>query len=231
MKNIVILTGAGISAESGLKTFRDSDGLWNNHSIYEVATPEAWQANKQLVLDFYNFRRTELEQVEPNLGHTALIGLESKYNVTVITQNVDNLHERAGSSNILHLHGQLTQARGEFSENAVIDIKYTDIQLGDFHPENGEQLRPNIVWFGEDVPEIMNAATICETADYLLVIGTSLQVYPAAGLIHSIPSPCEVFVIDPKAEEMAIPNKLQVIKEKAGTAVPALVKILIGSNA
>jgi NAD-dependent deacetylase len=229
MKNIVILTGAGISAESGLKTFRDSDGLWNNHSIYEVATPEAWAADKQLVLDFYNHRRTELQKVEPNNGHRALTLLEPKFNTQIITQNVDNLHERGGSKNILHLHGLLTQARGEYNPDSVIDIDYKDIKLGDVN-ESGEQLRPHIVWFGEDVPEIMNAAKICENADYFLVIGTSLQVYPAAGLIHALPSHCEVFVIDPKAEEILIANKVTVIKEKAGTAVPALVKSLLESN-
>ena len=230
MKNIVILTGAGISAESGLKTFRDSDGLWNNHSIYEVATPEAWAANKELVLEFYNYRRAELENVEPNEGHNALKKLEAHFNVQIITQNVDNLHERAGSSNILHLHGQLTQARGEHSINSVIDIQYKKIELGDLH-ENGQQLRPHIVWFGEDVPMIENAAEICQTADIFLVIGTSLQVYPAAGLIHALPENCEVYLIDPKADEISTYKEVQVIKEKAGTAVPALVKKLIERNA
>ena len=226
MKNIVILTGAGMSAESGLKTFRDSDGLWNDHSIYEVATPEAWAANKQLVLDFYNYRRTELENVKPNLGHTALTNLENHFSVQIITQNVDNLHERAGSANVLHLHGQLTQARGESTENSVIDIQYKKIELGDLH-KNGQQLRPNIVWFGEDVPLIEEAAEICQTAEIFVVIGTSLQVYPAAGLIHGLPETCVVYLIDPKADEINANKNVTVIKEKAGTAVPALVKSLI----
>ena len=229
MKNIVILTGAGISAESGLKTFRDSDGLWNDHSIYEVATPEAWSADMELVLDFYNFRRSELENVAPNKGHLSLVELESYFNVQIITQNVDNLHEKAGSNNVLHLHGQLTQARGEHSINSVIDIQYTQINKGDLHT-NGEQLRPHIVWFGEDVPEIINAQETCLSADIFLVIGTSLQVYPAAGLIHALPPHCEVYLIDPKADEISTSNKISVIKEKAGTAVPALVKNLIESS-
>jgi NAD-dependent deacetylase len=229
MKNIVVLTGAGISAESGLKTFRDSDGLWNNQSIYEVATPEAWWRNKQLVLDFYNHRRRELNNTSPNISHTELVNLESKFHVTIITQNVDDLHERAGSTNILHLHGQLTLARGEFSEDSVVSIQYSDIQIGDKH-KNGEQLRPHIVWFGEDVPEIMNAESICESANILIIIGTTLQVYPAAGLVHSIPSYAEVFLIDPKAEEVSLENPLTLIKEKAGTGVPALVKKLLNEN-
>ncbi len=226
MKNIVVLTGAGISAESGLKTFRDSDGLWNNHSIYEVATPEAWLANKQLVLDFYNFRRTELEHAEPNNAHKAVAELEENFNVHVITQIVDNLNDRGGSNQVLHLHGQLTQARGEFSEDSIIDIGYQTILQGDLHP-NGEQLRPHIVWFGEDVPNILIAADICYQADIFIVIGTSLNVYPAAGLIHSVPAHCEVFLIDPKANEISTTENVIVVKEKAGTAVPALVKILL----
>tara|TARA_R110002050_G_scaffold87066_2_gene184612 strand:- start:16423 stop:17115 length:693 start_codon:yes stop_codon:yes gene_type:complete len=229
MKNLVILTGAGISAESGLKTFRDSDGLWNNYSIYEVATPDAWLANPALVLEFYNHRRTELKDTKPNDAHFALTELEKAFNTHIITQNVDNLHERAGASRVLHLHGQLTQARGEYTFDSVENIGYKNIQLGDMN-ESGEQLRPHIVLFGEDVPEIMNAAKICENADFFLVIGTSLQVYPAPGLVHAIPPQCTVFVIDPKAEQIAIQNKIVLIKEKAGTAVPALVKMLLDSN-
>lgn len=222
----MILTGAGMSAESGLKTFRDSDGLWNNHSIYDVATPEAWAADKQLVLDFYNYRRSELEYVEPNFGHKALVELEPHFNVKIITQNVDNLHERAGSKPVLHLHGELTKVKGEFSHSPITDIGYREIILGDTN-ESGEQLRPHVVWFGEDVPMIFDAGEICHVADIFLVIGTSLQVYPAAGLIHSLPEKCKIYLIDPKAGEINTNQNVTVIKEKAGTAVPALVKILI----
>lgn len=225
-KKIIVLTGAGISAESGLKTFRDSDGLWNNYSITEVATPQAWQSNPKLVLDFYNQRRAELNSVAPNKAHLALPKLEQKFEVTVITQNVDNLHERGGSSNVLHLHGQLTQVRGEFSEDEVIEVGFEAIQLGDEN-ERGEQLRPNIVWFGEDVPEIMNAAEICAAADILLIIGTSLNVYPAASLINVTPDACLIYLVDPRAEEIQTDRPIIVYKEKAGTIVPALVENLL----
>lgn len=225
MKKIVVLTGAGMSAESGLKTFRDSDGLWNNYSIYEVATPEAWHRNKSLVLEFYNSRRVELETVDPNPGHHALAELESHFHVQIITQNVDNLHERAGSQNVLHLHGELTQARGENTIEPIFDIGYRNIKLGDLD-DVGNQLRPNIVWFGEDVPKIIEAEAICREAEILLVIGTSLQVYPAAGLIHSLNPNTSIYVVDPKADELSLHDSIHIIKEKAGTAVPALVKKL-----
>lgn len=226
MKKVVILTGAGISAESGLKTFRDSDGLWNNYSIYEVATPEAWQKDKQLVLDFYNFRRAELANISPNSAHLALKELEPYFDTAIITQNVDNLHERANSTSVLHLHGELTKVKGEFFENEKKDIGYLPIALGDLTPI-GDQYRPDIVWFGEEVPAIVPAHQICLTADVFLVIGTSLQVYPAAGLIHALPSHCETYLVDPKADEIQTTANVTVIKEKAGTAVPALVKMLI----
>lgn len=206
-----------------MKTFRDSDGLWNNHSIYEVATPEAWKANPTLVLDFYNHRRKELESVLPNDAHLALAEFEKFYEVTIITQNVDDLHERAGSSNVLHLHGQLTQARGTDSLDSIINIGYKDIFIEDYHP-NGEQLRPHIVWFGEDVPKIEDAAEICSQADIFIIIGTSLNVYPTAGLVDIVPLGCKIYLIDPKADEVASNRNLTVIKEKAGTAVPALLK-------
>lgn len=227
IKKVVVLTGAGISAESGLKTFRDSDGLWNNYRIYEVATPDAWRANPQLVLDFYNHRRSELDTVQPNAAHMALAKLESFFDVNIVTQNVDNLHERGGSTNVLHLHGQLTQVRGEFSPQEVIEIGTQSIGLGETNAK-GEQLRPNIVWFGEDVPMIENAVEICNDAEIFLIIGTSLNVYPAAGLIDVVSDDCEVILIDPNAEEVfTCRNNLTIIKEKAGTAVPALVEKMI----
>lgn len=226
MKNLVVLSGAGISAESGLQTFRASDGLWNNHSIYDVATPDAWRKNPQLVLEFYNHRRSELANVKPNKAHHALAALDDHYHTTIITQNVDDLHERGGSQNILHLHGQLTQARGEFSENTVFDISYSPIHIGD-KISNGEQVRPHIVWFGEDVPLIEDAAEICQTADILIVVGTSLQVYPAAGLMHQTPAHCAVYVVDPHVDELNIPPNVTAIKASACEAIPALVEKLI----
>jgi NAD-dependent deacetylase len=225
---IVVLTGAGISAESGLKTFRDSDGLWNDHSIYDVATPEAWMANPRLVLDFYNHRRSELEHVQPNAAHFAIAELAKKFKVQVITQNVDNLHERGGSKEVLHLHGELTLVRGEHTYDSVEEIGYAPVKWGDTNSD-GEQLRPHIVWFGEDVPKILDAAEICAQAQTLIVIGTSLNVYPAAGLIDVVPENCQIYLIDPKASEISIPGNKSVTvkKEKAGTAVPALVKRLL----
>lgn len=225
---IVVLTGAGISAESGLKTFRDSDGLWNNHSIYEVATPEAWDSNPNLVLDFYNHRRSDLENVQPNAAHFAIAELAKEFKVQVITQNVDDLHERGGSKEVLHLHGELTQVRGEHTYDSIEEIGYAPIKLGDTNAA-GEQLRPNIVWFGEDVPKIIEAVDICSKAQTLIVIGTSLNVYPAAGLLDVVPTDCKIFLIDPKASDISIPSNKSVMvqNEKAGTAVPALVKELI----
>ena len=225
---IVVLTGAGISAESGLKIFRDSDGLWNDHSIYDVATPEAWMANPRLVLDFYNHRRSELEHVQPNAAHFAIAELAKKFKVQVITQNVDNLHERGGSKEVLHLHGELTLVRGEHTYDSVEEIGYAPVKWGDTNSD-GEQLRPHIVWFGEDVPKILDAAEICAQAQTLIVIGTSLNVYPAAGLIDVVPENCQIYLIDPKASEISIPGNKSVTvkKEKAGTAVPALVKRLL----
>ncbi|MFT4754014.1 MAG: NAD-dependent deacetylase [Salibacteraceae bacterium] len=226
---VIVLTGAGISAESGLKTFRDADGLWNDHSIYEVATPEAWITNKQLVLDFYNHRRSELEKVAPNPAHIALVQLESMYAVQIITQNVDNLHERAGSTHVLHLHGQLTQVRGEHSLEPIIDVGYQPLKIGDTN-DLGEQLRPNIVWFGEDVPEIERAVELCLEAEILLIIGTSLNVYPASGLMSVVSNNCQIILIDPNANEIDVLEQVKIIKEKAGTAVPALVEKLCGDK-
>ena len=197
-KNLVVLSGAGISAESGVKTFRDSNGLWENHRIEDVASPEGFERNPEMVLEFYNARRRQLSTVKPNSAHLILAELETYFNVEIITQNVDDLHERAGSSKVLHLHGELKKARPVNSETNIIPWE-KDLHLGDQNQE-GIQLRPHIVWFGEAVLEIDNAIKITESADLFLVIGTSMQVYPAAGLIHYIPEKCELFVIDPNLE-------------------------------
>ncbi|RIA10090.1 NAD-dependent deacetylase [Flavobacteriaceae bacterium MAR_2010_72] len=195
-KHIVVLTGAGMSAESGLKTFRDADGLWEGHSVNDVATPEAFARNPELVLEFYNQRRRQLLEVEPNSAHFELAKLETHHKVTIITQNVDDLHERAGSTNVIHLHGELLKARNIVDEFSVMDWK-TDIKLGD-RCSKGYQLRPHIVWFGEAVPMIPKAITICETADVLFIIGTSMQVYPAASLIHYVQPETKIYYIDPR---------------------------------
>jgi NAD-dependent deacetylase len=210
MKKIVVLTGAGVSAESGIKTFRDADGLWEGHDIMEVASPIGYLNNPELVLDFYNKRRKQLAEVEPNLAHIILAELETDFNVTIITQNVDDLHERAGSTKVIHLHGELLKARNEQDINSIINWN-TDILLGDFD-KNNIQLRPHIVWFGEEVPEMERAMEIIEEADYLLVIGTSLQVYPAAGLINYVSEDVLVYYIDPKpATIYDLDNPLKII--------------------
>ena len=220
-KKLVVLTGAGISAESGIKTFRDSDGLWEGHDVMEVATPEGWRKNQELVLDFYNQRRTELGKVMPNQAHLDLAELEKNFDVHIITQNVDDLHERAGSTKVLHLHGELLKVRSTKNKNHILDWP-EDLYTGDLD-ENGHQLRPHIVWFGEDVPALEEAIEITETADYFAVIGTSLQVYPAAGLISYTYSITPVFYIDPKP--IAIPNiqnKVEVIAKPASEGVAIL---------
>ncbi len=198
LKKLVVLSGAGISAESGIKTFRDSNGLWENHRIEDVASPEGFERNPQLVLDFYNARRRQLKKAEPNTAHELLAELEDFFDVHIITQNVDDLHERSGSTKIIHLHGELIKARSVDNENEILEWK-GDIKIGDLH-NDGSQLRPHIVWFGEMVPEMENAINIASKADLFLVIGTSLQVYPAASLIRYVPRDCEVFVIDPNLE-------------------------------
>lgn len=198
-KKLVVLSGAGISAESGIKTFRDSNGLWENHRVEDVASPEGFAKNPQLVLDFYNLRRRQLKEVEPNLAHRILAELEQDFSVQIITQNVDDLHERAGSSSVLHLHGELLKARPVNSESNVIPWE-KDLNIGDVNSE-GIQLRPHIVWFGEMVPAMDEAYNIAEKADIFLVIGTSMQVYPASGLIHYIPENCEIYIIDPHLEQ------------------------------
>jgi len=220
-KKLVVLTGAGISAESGIKTFRDSDGLWEGHDVMEVATPEGWHQNQELVLDFYNKRRRQLKEVQPNLGHQILAELEKDYDVYIITQNVDDLHERAGSTNVLHLHGELLKVRSVRNRDLILDWT-DDLFTGDFD-ENGHQLRPHIVWFGEDVPALEEAIQITEAADYFAVIGTSLQVYPAAGLISYTNSITPVFYIDPKPISIPnIRNKVEIIAKKASEGVADL---------
>ena len=220
-KKLVVLTGAGISAESSIKTFRDSDGLWEGHDVMEVATPEGWRKNQELVLDFYNKRRAQLKEVEPNLGHKILAELEQDFDVHIITQNVDDLHERAGSTKVLHLHGELLKVRSVQNRNLILDWT-DDLYIGDLD-ENGHQLRPHIVWFGEDVPALEEAIEITETADYFAVIGTSLQVYPAAGLISYTYSITPVFYIDPKPISIPnIQNKVEVIAKIASEGVAEL---------
>ena len=204
-KKITVLTGAGVSAESGISTFRDSDGLWENHNVEDVASIEGWYRNKALVLDFYNARRAQLADVRPNAAHLAIASLEEEYDVTVVTQNVDNLHERAGSTRVIHLHGELTKVRPEnccnesdgFSEQTVFDIGSDAVHVGDLAP-NGAQLRPHIVWFGEAVPKIEQAIDAVEAADIILIVGTSLQVYPAAGLYRYARMDAPIYIIDPK---------------------------------
>jgi len=223
---IVVLTGAGMSAESGIRTFRDNDGLWNDHRVEEVASPVAWEADMELVLEFYNQRRKQLLECGPNAGHYALAELQEKYDVHVITQNVDDLHERAGSRQVLHLHGELRKARSVLDPSYVVELEGWELKIGDICPKGG-QLRPHIVWFGEPVSNITRAAEITTGADILMVIGTSMLVYPAAGLIHYAPVEAEKYYIDPAANENTLVQNLKVIREKAGMAVPALVEDLL----
>lgn len=220
-KKIVVLTGAGISAESGIKTFRDADGLWEGHNVMDVATQEGWQRNPELVLDFYNQRRKQLHEVQPNLGHKILAELENDFEVAIITQNVDNLHEKAGSSNVLHLHGELLKVRSTKNHNYILDWE-TDLNSSDVD-DKGHQLRPHIVWFGEEVPALEEAVTIVEKADILVIIGTSLQVYPAAGLMNFAKSTIPVYYIDPKPATMHnIQNQIEIIPMNATEGVAVL---------
>lgn len=223
-KKLVVLSGAGISAESGISTFRDANGLWENHRIEDVASPEGFEKNPQLVLDFYNLRRRQLKEVKPNSAHHSLVDLEKDFDVHIITQNVDDLHERAGSSKVLHLHGELKKVRPVNNENQIYDWE-EDCNLGDCD-ELGNQLRPHIVWFGEMVPEMDNAIKIAKKADLFLVIGTSMQVYPAAGLVHYIPNSCELFVIDPHLENHYTKNE-NFIRASASEGMKTLKKLLL----
>jgi NAD-dependent deacetylase len=223
-KHIVVLTGAGISAESGLQTFRDHDGLWNGYKVEEVATPDAFQRNPQLVLDFYNMRRKNVLEAQPNQAHINLVALEKKYKVTIITQNVDDLHERAGSTNVLHLHGEIFKMRSVKNNYVNFEIK-GDINLGDL-ADDGGQLRPDIVWFNEPVPMIEIAAEVASTADIFVLIGTSLQVYPAAGLLHYLNSDIPKYVIDKKIPEVRGVSNLTSIEDLASLGTYKLLEIL-----
>ncbi|HCQ29800.1 MAG TPA: NAD-dependent protein deacylase [Flavobacteriales bacterium] len=225
-KKIVVLSGAGISAESGLSTFRDNNGLWENYNVYEVATPEAWHNNPQMVLDFYKKRYEQVVYAQPNAAHYALANLEKDFDIQIITQNIDDLHERAGSSNVLHLHGKITKARSSVNPNIIIDVeKENYIKIGDKCPL-GSQLRPHVVWFGEAVPEMTNAAKIASDADIFLVVGTSLNVYPAAGLLDFAPDSAQIILIDPNEIASPVNRSYIHIKEKATTGVAKFIEML-----
>jgi NAD-dependent deacetylase len=228
VKKVVVLTGAGISAESGIRTFRDGDGLWENHRIEDVATPAAWHRNPTLVLDFYNLRRRQLKSVSPNDGHFALVQLETSYSVQIITQNVDDLHERAGSSRVLHLHGSLRQARSTGPSEKIYEWQ-EDLNIGDYCTD-GYQLRPHIVWFGEAVPLLETAAEIAWEADIFLIVGTSLQVYPAASLMEYARPDIPYYYVDPHPQvnySLRHMANLTILPEMAGTGLPRLVQSLL----
>jgi NAD-dependent deacetylase len=229
MKNLVVLSGAGISAESGIKTFRDSDGLWEGHDVMAVGTPEGFDQNPELVLNFYNQRRKQLKKVKPNQGHLILAELEKHVKVHIITQNVDNLHEKAGSTSVLHLHGELTKVRS-VANDLLISHWEEDINLGDLATD-GNQLRPHIVWFGEEVPALEQALELVQKADYLAIIGTSMQVYPAAGLVHYCNENCKIYYIDPKPVSIQnLKNPIEVIPMNATNGVNRLKTILMEFN-
>jgi len=224
MTKIIVFSGAGISAESGIKTFRDSDGLWEKFDITKVATPEAWKKNPKLVLDFYNQRRRQILKASPNIAHQVLAQLEKDFNLHIITQNIDDLHERAGSKNILHLHGEITKSRS-VKTNKTYLLKSDKIKIGDYC-ENGSQLRPDIVWFGEAVPNMESAHILCEDADVLIIVGTSLNVYPAANILDFVPQNCKKYLIDPKDVSTGNIKNITIIKEKASIGIPILANIL-----
>ena len=221
--NIVVLTGAGMSAESGINTFRDSNGLWEGHDVMEVASPQGWNANQNLVLDFYNQRRKQLLEVNPNEAHKILADLEKIHAVTIITQNVDDLHERAGSSNVLHLHGELLKVRSTAINTAVLEWK-KDLIIGD-KCKDGYQLRPHIVWFGEEVPEMNTAIKIVQKAEILIIVGTSMQVYPAASLLQFASPSVKIFFIDPKPAVNST-EKIKIYAEKATTGVARAIEFI-----
>lgn len=225
-KKIVVLTGAGISAESGIPTFRDADGLWEGFDVMEVATPEGWQKNRELVLDFYNQRRKAALEAKPNAGHLALAALESHFDVVVITQNIDNLHEMAGSTNVIHLHGELFKSRSTLDENLLYSIEGYELNIGD-KCERGSQLRPHVVWFGEAVPMMEPAIVETQDADIFMVVGTSLLVYPAAGLLNIAPAHIPKYIIDPKLPDVSHSPNLFLYEEKASTGLAMVTKTLI----
>ncbi len=224
MNNLVVLSGAGISEESGIKTFRDMGGLWEEYDITEVASPEGWKNNQQLVLDFYNQRRKQLQNTIPNAGHNTLVELEDFFNVQIITQNVDDLHERAGSKNVIHLHGELKKVRSTLDKNLIYELDGWELKKGDLC-EKGSQLRPHIVWFGEDVPLINKAIEIIQTAEIFIVVGTSLNVYPAAGLLSFVPQNTPIYLVDPT--EIRSQYSYEHIKEKGSIGLKKLYNKLI----
>jgi NAD-dependent deacetylase len=229
MKNLVFLSGAGMSAESGIKTFRESGGLWEEFDVTEVASPMGWALNREIVLKFYNDRRRQLAECKPNRGHSGVAALEKYFNVHVITQNIDNLHEQAGSTKVLHLHGELTKARSSTDPSLIYDIGYNDIKPGD-KCEKGSQLRPHIVWFGEAVPMMDEAVKITSAADFFVVIGSSLNVYPAAGLIEYAPGNASLWLIDPNDVYVPVTRNVGVIKEPASKGVEILTARLLELN-
>jgi len=227
-KQLVVLSGAGVSADSGLATFRDSGGLWEGYNIEEVAAIDGWLRDKEKVLDFYNKRREQAGNAEPNAAHKSIAELEKGFDVVVITQNVDDLHEKAGSKNVIHLHGMLRQARSDKNPDLVIDIGIKPIKIGDKAPD-GSQLRPNVVWFGEPVPMIEKAAEIVNRADLFIVVGTSLAVYPAAGLINYVESGVPKYIVDPSEPDLYLDDQWTHIQENAATGVPKLSKKLLNN--
>ena len=222
MKKFIVFSGAGISAESGLKTFRDFGGLWENYKIEDVATQEAFLKNPKLVLNFYNLRRKQLLESVPNVAHFAINDLSTKYNVSIITQNVDDLHERSGSKNVLYLHGNLTESRSTI-DHKIYDIKGSELNLGDLCP-NGGQLRPNVVWFGEEVPFMYHAISIAQEADFLLIVGTSLNVYPAASIVSYASNAKKIIIVDPNFQDMFHDERIEIIKNIATKALPKIVE-------
>jgi len=225
MERLVIFSGAGMSAESGLKTFRDSEGLWENYDIYKVATPEAWENDPDLVMEFYNQRRKQIIESSPNKAHFTCLEFETFFNVNIITQNIDDLHERAGSKKVLHLHGEITKSQSSINSDLTYPINGWKLKMGDLC-EKGSPLRPHVVWFGEPVPKMDAAISLMMLAKIVIVIGSSLQVYPAAGLINYVDSKSKIYIIDPSDINISLSENIIHIKEKAGVGLPQLLKKL-----